>query len=156
MDGGPAEFEEVARRLRAMATTCAPPVGVGSFDVLYVNERELVVWYSPSREHQRPGEVAIACSALRLAWEALLERGALDEAALLAIGQTNWTTRWLLAILAQLPGVSCVAEPLTLRWSAANLEMVIVAASDPQEAPPPQPRGKKTRPRKARDTSRMV
>lgn len=116
MDGGPPEFEDVARRLRGIATTCEPPVGVGSFDVLYVNERELVVWYSPSRDHQQPGEVAIARTALSNAWEALLGQGRLDEAALLAIGQSNWNARWLLAILAQIPGVCFIAEPLALEW----------------------------------------
>lgn len=144
MDGGPPKFEEVTRRLRAIAATCAPPVGVGSFDVLYVNERELVVWYSPSRDHQQPGEVAIACGAVRSAWTALLERGALDETALLEIGQTNWTARWLLAILAQLPGVRCVAEPLTLEWRP----LVSAEADQPAAASSPAERSRKPRTRK--------
>lgn len=149
MEGGPgpAKFEEVARRLRALATTCEPPVGVGSFDVLYVNERELVVWYSPARDHQQPGEVAIACSAVRAAWAALVERGALDEAGLLAAGQTNRTARWLLAILAQLPGVSFVAEPPTLRWRQPE-EAVVVAVTEPA-AEETLKRARKPRTRKA-------
>lgn len=151
MDGGPAEFEEVARRLRAIARTCEPPVGVGSFDVLYVNERELVVWYSPARDHQKPDEVAISCSAVRAAWSALVERGALDEAALLAIGQSQRTARWLLAILAQLPGVSFVEEPLALRWRPLE-ESLAVAADEPFEeaAAAPVKRARKPRTRKAR------
>lgn len=153
MDGGPgpAEFEEVARRLRALATTCEPPVGVGSFDVLYVNERELVVWYSPARDHQTPGEVAIACSAVHAAWAALVERGALDEAALLAIGQSQGAARWLLAILAQLPGVSFLAEPPTLRWRPPE-EAVVVAVSETvaEEASQPARRSRKPRAQKAR------
>ena len=150
MDGGPAEFEDVARRLRAIATTCEPPVGAGSFDVLYMNARELVVWYSPSRDHHQPGEVAIARSAVCAAWSALVERGALDEATLLAIGQTNWTARWLLAILAQIPGVSFIEEPLSLRWRPQQEAVAVSALSEPVEEAPPDKRARKPRTRKAR------
>lgn len=150
MDGGPAEFETVARRLRAIATTCEPPMGVGSFDVLYVNARELVVWYSPARDHQQPGEVAIACSAVSAAWAALVERGALDEAALLSIGQNQKIARWLLAILAQLPGVSFVEEPLALRWRPPEEAAAVTATVLPVESPQPRARARKPRARKDR------
>lgn len=147
MDGSPPEFEDVARRLRDIKTTCEPPVGVGSFDFLYVNDHELVVWYSPSRDHQLPGEVVIACAALSLAWETLLGEGRLDEAALLAIGQSNWNARWLLAILAQIPGVSFIAEPLALEWRPSDF--VTAPPLDPATEIRLASRGRKARARKS-------
>ncbi|MGH2487379.1 MAG: hypothetical protein ACRDHE_15330, partial [Ktedonobacterales bacterium] len=138
--------ETLARRLRAIATTCAPPVGVGSFDILYVNDRELVVWYSPVRDNQQPGEVAIARSYLRAAWRTLMERGRLDEADLIAVGESNKVARWLLAVLAQAPGVSFVAEPVALEWRA--VEAVAIPTSEPGEETRADAHGRKARARK--------
>lgn len=138
--------ETLARFLRGIATTCAPPLGVGSFDILYVNDRELVVWYSPVRDNQQPGEVAIARSCLRAAWGTLVERGRLDEADFIAIGASNKIARWLLAILAQAPGVSFIAEPVALMWRPA--EMVVIPANEPGAETPPDARDRKARARK--------
>lgn len=147
LDDETLDDETLARHLRGVATTCAPPVGVGSFDILYVNDHELVVWYSPVRDHQQPGEVAIARSRVDAAWGTLLERGRLDEADLIAIGESTKIARWLLAVLAQLPGVTCVAEPLALEWRPA--ERVVAAASEAGEKKrQPSARGRKTRAKK--------
>jgi hypothetical protein len=144
LDDETLDDETLARHLRGVATTCAPPVGVGSFDILYVNDRELVVWYSPVRDNQQPGEVAIARSCLRAAWETLLERGRLDESDLIAIGEGNRIARWLLAVLSQAPGVSFIAEPLALEWRASPPGP---AREDAQETPAAAP-ASKARPRK--------
>jgi hypothetical protein len=42
----------------------------------------------------------------------------LEEAALEQLGQGMAGGRWLLAVLAQIPGVIARAEPLALEWSA--------------------------------------
>jgi hypothetical protein len=116
----PAEdLEGVLRHLRALAESCAPPVGVGSFDVLYASEREIVVWYSPAREDHRAGEVVIPTIWLATAWTALLTGTTLDEEALCHIGSGLAGGRWLLALLAQLPGVRVREEPLALFCGAA-------------------------------------
>jgi hypothetical protein len=117
-NGEPHEVEAVLRRLRALAAPCEPPVGVGAFEVLYASEREVVVWYSPARAEHRPGEVAIPTSRLHAAWSALLSGALLDEAALESLGEGVAGGRWLLAVLAQLPGVAVRVEPLTLEWHA--------------------------------------
>src|SRR5215472_2097530 len=92
-------------RLRTLAAPCEPPIGVGAFDVLYASAREVVVWYSPARAEHHAGEVAIPTARLAAAWAALTAGGALDEAELERLGGGAAGGRWLLAILAQLPGV---------------------------------------------------
>lgn len=111
------DFEQVLAALRDLAYPCAPPIGVGEFDVLYASAREVVVWYSPVREGQRAGEVTIPCARLAAAWAALTSGAALDEAALAEYGAGIAGGRWLLALLALLPGVRVQTEPLTLTWS---------------------------------------
>ncbi len=110
-------LEDVLRDLRRCAESCEPPVGVGAFDVLYASAREVVVWYSPARPEHRPGEVAIPTAWLAAAWRALLRGEALDETALERLGESVAGGRWLLAVLAQLPGVRVREEPLALEWS---------------------------------------
>lgn len=117
-DAAASDFEAVLRHLRRLDSSCEPPIGVGSFDVLYASEREVVVWYSPARETHRAGEVAISCAWLAAAWAALAAGEALDEAALEAICGGTAGGRWLLAVLAQLPSVTMRTEPLVLVWGA--------------------------------------
>jgi hypothetical protein len=107
--------------LRGLAGACEPPVGVGSFVVLYASEREVVVWYSPVREEHREGEVAIPCRWVGAAWGALVAGQVLDEVALEALGEGPAGGRWLLALLAQAPGVE-VRQPLALAWSVELAE----------------------------------
>jgi hypothetical protein len=115
------DFNTVLRHLRGLAAPCTPPIGVGSFLVLYASEREVVVWYSPVRDGHREGEVAIPCARLIAAWEALLAGQTLDESALEALYSSAAGARWLLAILAQLPGVAVQAEPFAVTWKPATL-----------------------------------
>ena len=115
--GAEAGFADVLCHLRGLALPCFPPVGVGSFDVLYASEREVVVWYSPAREEHRAGEVAIPCARLAAAWRSLMGGEPLDEAALERCGEGVAGGRWLLALLAQLPGVRVQSAPLALVWS---------------------------------------
>src|SRR5438067_1211557 len=111
-------LEDALRHLRRLVASCEPPIGVGAFDVLYASGREVVVWYSPARPEHRPGEVAIPTAWLAASWGALLAGATLDEAALEQIGAGAAGGRWLLALLAQLPGVRVRAAPLALEWSA--------------------------------------
>ena len=74
------DLEGVLRYLRAIVNSCAPPIGVGSFDVLYASEREIVVWYSPARDDHHEGEVAIPTIWLATAWASLLAGSALERA----------------------------------------------------------------------------
>jgi hypothetical protein len=110
--------EELLRALRLLERTCEPPIGVGAFDVLYASTVEVVVWYSPARAEHRPGEVAIPTAWLAAAWAALISGARLEESALAELGQGAAGGRWLLAVLAQLPGVVARLEPLALEWSA--------------------------------------
>jgi hypothetical protein len=145
--GGAAGFESVLRTLRRLPSPCEPPVGVGSFDLLYANEREVVVWYSPAREGHLPGEVAISCARLAAAWAALTAGEAMDEDALVAYGGGLGGGRWLLALLAQLPGVRLREEPLALLWDPEYVEPVPVPPSgEPAVASAPRlRRGSKSR-----------
>ncbi len=114
----PPRLEDVLSHLRGRAAACEPPIGVGSFDVLYASSREVVVWYSPARPEPRPGEVAIPTARLATAWSALVGGEALDEAALERIAEGAALGRWLLAVLAQVPGVTVREEPsLVLVWA---------------------------------------
>lgn len=113
--GGDSSFDAVLRHLRALAAPCEPPVGVGSFLLLYASEREVVVWYCPVREEHVEREVAIPCAPLLAAWAALKTGERLDEPTLVEIGGNHAMGRWLLALLAQLPGVHVLeGEPVAL------------------------------------------
>ncbi|MGZ3600187.1 MAG: hypothetical protein ACXWQ5_10815 [Ktedonobacterales bacterium] len=127
------DFEGVLRYLRRLGAPCEPPIGVGSFLLLYASDHEVVVWYSPAREAHREGEVAIPCSRLAAAWKALTEGETLDEAALERIGGNAIYGRWLLGLLAQIPGVTVRVDPLTLLWSPPEPE------PDETPAPPAEP-----------------
>lgn len=111
------EFESVLRYLRTLAEPCAPPVGVGGFDVLYASAHEVVVWYTPARDGHSAGEVAIPADALATAWQSLLAGNLLDVAALEPLGLRPWDATWILALLAQVPGVQVRLEPLALAWA---------------------------------------
>jgi len=147
-DADGARFADVLRHLRGLASSCEPPIGVGSFDVLYASDAEIVVWYAPLREHQQPGEVTIPAGRLAAAWRALLYGETLDEAALEAHGGGPALGRWLLALLAQLPGVRVCPEPLALDWSPPSdiplVPVAVPAMAAPAPAPPP-PRRRRAR-----------
>jgi hypothetical protein len=113
------DFDAVLCWLRTLEHPCAPPVGVGEFDVRYASMAEVVVWYTPARDGHRPGEVAIPTTALAAAWRALAQRQVLDEADLALIGGGASVGRWLLAILALVPGVVAEGEPVCLRLREA-------------------------------------
>lgn len=121
------EFESVLRYLRTLAEPCAPPMGAGGFDVLYANTREVVVWYSPARDDQVAREVAIPAEALTAAWQSLCTGQQVDESALAALGLGPAGGHWVIALLAQIPGVQVRLEPLALAW---NL-LTITPAEDP-------------------------
>lgn len=140
-----AAFVAVLQHLRGLALPCFPPVGVGSFDVLYASDREVVVWYSPAREEHRAGEVAIPCARLAAAWSALTLGEPLDEAALERCGEGVAGGRWLLALLAQLPGVRVQPDPLTLAWSPPPPAAANPPPPIPSDTPNPPP-AKRRRP----------
>jgi hypothetical protein len=116
--GAQTDVDAVLRALRLLERTCEPPIGVGAFDVLYASVVEVVVWYSPARPEHRSGEVAIPTAWLAAAWAALVAGVRLEEPALEELGQGVAGGRWLLALLAQIPGVATRIEPLALEWSA--------------------------------------
>lgn len=109
-------FAGVLAHLRGLTAESEPPIGVGSFLVLYASAAEVVVWYSPARETHREGEVSIPCARLAAAWSVLTTGATLDEPALERLGDGPAGGRWLLALLAQLPGTSVRDDPLTLAW----------------------------------------
>ena len=111
------EFESVLRYLRTLAEPCAPPAGSGGFDVLYASAREVVVWYSPARDGQAAREIAIPAEMLSAAWDALCAGALLDEATLAGYGLGPAGIQWVLALLAQIPGVQVRQEPLALAWT---------------------------------------
>jgi hypothetical protein len=111
------EFESVLRYLRTLAEPCAPPMGAGGFDVLYANPREVVVWYSPARDDQTAREVAIPAEALSAAWQSLCAGALLDGTTLAALGLGPAGGQWVIALLAQVPGVRVRLEPLALAWA---------------------------------------
>jgi hypothetical protein len=118
-DAAVRDFDAVLRWLRTLEHPCAPPLGVGEFDVRYASASEVVVWYTPARDGHRPGEVVIPASALAAAWRALAQGESLDEGALALIGGGAGMGRWLLAVLAVVPEVRAEGDPLRLR--AASL-----------------------------------
>ncbi len=107
-----AAFAALLRALRGLPGPCAPPVGAGEFDILYASEREVVVWYTPARDGVEQREVAIPGALLRAAWALALRGAPLDEAALRALAPGASGGRWLLALLAQVPGVETLREPV--------------------------------------------
>ena len=121
------DFEQVLAWLRAVAVPCAPPIGVGAFDILYASAAEVVVWYTPARDGHRHGEVTIPAPRLAAAWEALAAGAVLDEGALTALGGSVALGRWLLAILALLPGARVQEDPLTLAWAPRRRRAPIAA-----------------------------
>jgi hypothetical protein len=122
-------LDDVLAILRKVEWPCAPPIGVGEFDVLYVSAAEVVVWYTPAREGQRMGEVAIPRARLAAAWQPLAAGSALDEAALSKACGGPGAGRWVLALLALVPGVSVRQDPLALMWSPPADEASAVTPS---------------------------
>ena len=103
-----AAFAGLLRALRALPGPCAPPVGAGAFDILYACEREVVVWYAPARDGRadfEQREVSIPGPLVRAAWALTLRGAPVDEEALRALAASPGRGRWLLALLAQAPGV---------------------------------------------------
>jgi hypothetical protein len=103
-----AAFAGLLRALRALPGPCAPPVGAGAFDILFACEREVVVWYAPARDGREDTvqrEVSIPGGLVRAAWALTLRGEPVDEAALRALAASAGRGRWLLALLAQVPGV---------------------------------------------------
>lgn len=125
-------FERVVCYLRARAEACALPGGAGSFDVLVVNERELVVWLTPGREGQRLGEHTIPTNCLAAAWNAFSATAVMDVAALVSLTGSPVYGRWLLALLATLPGVRLDEETLTVRCAG---ESVVIPVGAPITIP---------------------
>lgn len=128
-----AGFEALLRCLRRLADPCEPPIGVGSFSLLYANQHEIVVWYAPVREHQQAGEVSISSRRLAAAWGALCASATLDEVACERFGGGPGRGRWLFAILAQLPGVVLrerVDEPPALLWSPENVAVTEISLNE--------------------------
>lgn len=146
-DGFDSGFESVLRFLRGLALPCFPPVGVGTFDVLYASEREVVVWYSPAREEHHEGEVSIPCPRIASAWAALVAGEPLDEAALERHGEGAAGGRWLLALLAQLPGIRMLPDPFSLVWSptVADEPARREQPQSPEMSPAQKPRKRRTK-----------
>ena len=149
-DADGARFADVLRHLRGLASSCEPPIGVGSFDVLYASDAEIVVWYAPVRQHQQAAEVAIPAARLAAAWQVLMRGETLDEAALEAHGGGPALGRWLLALLAQLPGVRVCPEPLALDWSPPAETPPVPVAMPAVAAPAPAPAPASSLPRRRR------
>jgi hypothetical protein len=159
------DFDRVLEWLRALAWPCAPPIGVGEFEILYASAAEIVVWYSPAREGHRPGEVAIPCARLAVAWEALRAGSVLDEPALVELGGNPAIGRWLLALLALLPGMRVLPDPLALSWTAPTASEPVpeLSSADPSapasadsaaaDSAPVSPTPRAARPRRRRATS---
>ncbi len=150
--GAPApEFADVLRHLRALAGPCAPPAGVGSFEPLYANDDEIVVWYTPARQTHDAGEVAIPCARLAAAWARLLAGERLARETLEADGDRPARALWLLALLAQVPGVRCATEPdpLALWWEQPAEVRVTEAHASAIDRTKPKPTTGKRRERSA-------
>lgn len=126
-------FTALLRALRALPGPCAPPVGSGAFDILYANEREIVVWHMPARDGLEQREVTIPARLARAAWD-LIRRGApVDELALRALAPGAAGARWLLCLLAQVPGVETIQESfarqdnISLESNEADMPSAIMA-----------------------------
>jgi hypothetical protein len=96
--------------LRALAGPCAPPIGSGAFDILYANEREIVVWYVPTRDGWEQREVTIPAPLASAAWELILRGAPVNEALLRTLAPGAAGARWLFALLAQIPGVETLRD----------------------------------------------
>jgi len=112
-------FEEsVLVYLRGLADPCSPPLGAGSFLLLYASRIEVVVWFEPAHDQQRaPGEVLIPSALLASAWEQLRASRKLDLPALGQIAGGTSGAHWLLALLSLLPGVGFSREPPVVFWA---------------------------------------
>lgn len=108
-----AEFTRLLAALRALPGPCAPPVGVGAFDILFASSREVVVWYAPARDGLEQREVAIPCDLVRASWALVLRGAPVDEEALRTLASSAAHGRWLFALLAQVPGVDVEESPST-------------------------------------------
>ena len=115
-------FEEgVLCYLRGLGDPCLPPIGAGSFLLLYANIVEVVVWFDPAREHGRsPGEVAIPSSLLCSAWTSLVSGETLDLLALARIAGGPAGAHWLLALLSLVPDVRFTQDPPEICWIAGR------------------------------------
>jgi hypothetical protein len=105
-----AAFAALLRALRSIPGPCLPPIGAGAFDVLYACEREVVVWYEPARDGAEQREVTIPGALLRDAWALTLRGEPVEEEALRGLATGAAGGRWLLALLAQVPGVETRRE----------------------------------------------
>jgi hypothetical protein len=120
--------EDVLGYLRNLADPCKPPIGAGTFLVLYASRVEVVVWFEPAHDHQRaPGEVLIPSAILADAWEQLLGGRPLDLPALGQIAGGPAGAHWLLALLALLPGVGFSLEPPAVFWSPSRAQIRVRA-----------------------------
>ena len=107
--------KDVLGYLRNVADPCRPPIGAGTFLLLYASRAEVVVWFEPASDRQRaPGEVLIPCGILADAWGQLIAGRSLDLPALGQIAGGHAGAHWLLALLALLPGVGFSEKPPAL------------------------------------------
>jgi hypothetical protein len=117
----PAFESDVLTYLRSLADPCKPPIGAGTFLLLYASRDEVVVWFEPASDHQRaPGEVLIPAAMLADAWEQLVTGRSLDLQALAQIAGGAAGAHWLLALLALLPNVGFSAKPPAVSLAPAK------------------------------------
>jgi hypothetical protein len=115
---GTAFEDAVLSYLRGLADPYRPPIGSGTFLLLYANRTEVVVWFEPASDHQRaPGEVLIPAGILADAWEQLVTGRPLDLPTLGQIAGGSAGAHWLLALLALLPDVSFSEKPPAVSWA---------------------------------------
>jgi hypothetical protein len=124
--------EDVLGYLRGLADPCKPPIGAGTFLLLYASRVEVVVWFEPASNHQRaPGEVLIPAAILADAWEQLVAGRSLDLPTLGQIAGGSAGAHWLLALLALLPGVGFCAEPPAVIWTPEKEHVAAPAREKP-------------------------
>jgi hypothetical protein len=122
-------FEEsVLAYLRGLADPCSPPLGAGSFLLLYASRIEVVVWFEPAHDQRGPGEVLIPSPILASAWEQLHASRKLDLPALGRIAGGTSGAHWLLALLSLLPGVGFSREPPAVFWAQEDESAVTALA----------------------------
>jgi hypothetical protein len=111
-------FEKcVLAYLRSLADPCKPPLGAGAFSLLYASRVEIVVWFDPAHDLERPpGEVLIPSAKLANAWTDLVAGKTLDLPALGRIAGGTSGAYWLLALLSLLPQVNFTEDPPTISW----------------------------------------
>lgn len=128
----PAFENDVLSYLRSLADPCKPPIGAGTFLLLYASRAEVVVWFEPAHDHQRtPGEVLIPATILADAWEQLDAGRSLDLPALAQIAGGAAGAHWLLALLALLPGVGFSTKPPAIFRTPAEERMRARAREKP-------------------------